>query len=88
MHILIFGGLSSVGVELIKLAVDSKRFSFIRVVSRSIPQLAFLSDNYRSYLDHVDFVHANTINAGTLPLLFDLCRGGCVVFCVARWSNV
>jgi hypothetical protein len=63
--VLVFNGLSSVGVELVKLLVSSDQCSHIRVVDKSFPQLAAISDGYRSVFAQVDYRQGNLISART-----------------------
>jgi hypothetical protein len=68
---LIFGTVSSsVGLELVKILLDSGRFTTIRAVDHSQPRLAFLSQGYQSCFEQVDFVQINTTSAGTLSHLY------------------
>jgi hypothetical protein len=78
MSALVFGGLTVVGVEMVRILVDSQQFSHIRVVDRWHYETASISDDYKAYFRQIDFRQANASIDGT-PTDFTLTCGRCRV---------
>jgi nucleoside-diphosphate-sugar epimerase len=64
MSCLIFGALSSVGAELVKLIVTTRQFTYVRAIDSGLLELAFLSQGYKDAFAQVDYQQANLTSPG------------------------
>jgi nucleoside-diphosphate-sugar epimerase len=59
-----------VGVELVRLLTASPDVGYVRVIDTSLPQLVYLSAEYKSCYDHVDYRQANVTQPAALAACF------------------